>query len=217
MQAERKELERNALVTQLNRAYEGLRQGPSRGTVMFFLVVLGVLAIFVVFRWFYLSSEASASERWYELDEVLFPQQLETLLDKDGFKDTPQHRLARFKDARMKLSEGLRELGNPNLEIKNKARDQIQDATKIYEDLTKTTGRVPLLHQEALWGAAKGYEALGESESIDRAKELYQKLAAEYPTSALGKDAKKQLLRLESDSTQQEIRELNKELSGKSK
>lgn len=215
MQAERKELERNALVTQLNRAYEGLRQGPSRGTVIFLFVVAGVVAVFLLFRYFYLSSEASASERWTQLDEVLFPQQLEALRDKDSFKDTPQYRLVRFKEARMKLSEGLRDLGNPSL--RKDAREQLEQGTQIYEELARTTGRIPLLHQEALWGAAKGYESLGESENLDRARELYNKLAKEYPTSALGKDARKQLQRLESESTKQEIRQLNRELSGKSK
>jgi hypothetical protein len=215
MQAERKELERNALVTQLNRAYEGLKQGPSRSTVVFWGIVLGVVLVFLLFRWFYLSSEAAASDRWYDLDEVLFADQLQTLLNKSNFKDTPQYRLARFKEARLKLSDGLRELGNPNQEMKQKAREQLEEGRTIYVELAKTTGRVPLLHQEALSGAAKAYESLGGNENVDEAKRLYKQLADEYPTSAMGKDAKKQLLRLDNDATRKEIHDLNKELSGK--
>ncbi|MFO0927907.1 MAG: hypothetical protein U0736_12845 [Gemmataceae bacterium] len=52
------------------------------------------------------------------------------------------------------------------------------------------------MHQEALSGAAKANETLGE---LTRAIELYKKLADEYPSSALGQDAKKSVARLESD------------------
>jgi hypothetical protein len=211
MQAQRKELERNALVTQLNRAYEGIKQGPSRSTVLFLTFVVGALLLFGVFRWFWVSSQASASNRWLQLDEVLFAEQLETLLKEKDLDNTPQHRLARFKEARLQLSQGLRRLGD--ISYRKESRQQIEEAAKTYDELAQTVGRVPLLHQEALWGAAKGYESLGGSENIDEAKKRYQRLAREYPTTALGKDAKKQVDRLDLESTQQNLRELNKEFS----
>jgi hypothetical protein len=207
MVAEKKELERNVLVEQLSKAYEGIKQGPSRGTVIFLAVVGAAVALYFIWTWFQTSSNRTASKRWLELDEVVFPEQLEKLVDDKDLKDTPQHRLARFKEARHKLAQGLRDLGNRQL--RKEARAQIEEGTKIYEDLAKSTGRVPLLHQEALWGAAKGSESLG---NIERARELYTQLKSDYESTALGKDARKQLDRLDSAATKKDLQELAREL-----
>ena len=48
-----------------------------------------------------------------------------------------------------------------------------------------------------MFGAAKGSESLGE---IEQAKKYYQKLVKEYPQSVFGKDAAKQLDRLDKDN-----------------
>ena len=211
MVAERKELERNTLVQQLGRAYDGIRQGPSRGTVIFFALVAATVLVYLVFHYFSSQSSKASSERWYELDSVVFPSQVDSLVKDSKIEGTPQYRLARFKEARVKLAQGLRDLGDP---FKRKqAHQQIDQGVEIYNELAQTAGRVPLLHQEALWGAAKGYETLGGPENIEKASGLYTKLQAEYPSSALGKDARKQLDRLGSDATRQNLREINKELA----
>jgi hypothetical protein len=211
MQTHKKELEKNVLAEQLTRAYDGLKHGPSRGTLVFIGVVVGGLLLYFLFRYFYYSSEATASQRWVLLDDAIFPEQLSLAMEKSELADTPQLRLARFKEARFQLSQGLRDLGGSS---NKEARKQIEDATEIYEKLAKSSGRLPpLLHQEALWGAAKGYEAQGGTENVNRAIELYEKLVKEYASSALGKDAKKQLDRLGSDSTKQDLIDLNKELN----
>ena len=105
MKAEhRKELETNALAQQLTKAYEGLKQGPSRTTWFYIggavIVVLGI----ILFRYFMAESDRNAAERWVMLDEVVFPEQLTTLLDKSELKGSPQARLARFKEADLKLA-----------------------------------------------------------------------------------------------------------------
>jgi hypothetical protein len=207
MKAEhRKELETNVLAQQLEKAYQGLRQGPSRTTILWIVGIVAVLLIYFLFRYFMSSSEAATSERWLELDDIVFPEQLETVLKKGDLKDTPQGRLARFKEARLNLSEGVRILGNSPTD----GVEKIENATKAYEELAKSSLKVALLHQEALWGAAKGNEALG---NIEQATSWYTKLKDEYPTSALGEDAKNQLKRLESPQTQADLAALKKALS----
>jgi hypothetical protein len=208
MKAEhRKELETNVLAQQITKAYEGLKQGPSRSTLFWVGGAGAVILIVVLFRIFMSSSETTSSKRWTSLDEVVFAEQLDLLMKEPELKDTPQGRLAQFKEARLNLSQGLRDLAaNRDLAIK-----RVETATTLYEKLAQSAGRVPLLHQEALWGAAKGNEALGEYES---ARNLYKKLSEEYPASTMGKNAKKQLERLDSKAAQAELAELKKALSG---
>src|SRR5947209_4036753 len=91
MKAEhRKELETNVLAQQLGKAYEGLKQGPSRTTVFYIAAAAAVVLIVVLFRYFTSSSEASSSDKWTKLDEAVFTVQLESLLKEGDFKDTPQ-------------------------------------------------------------------------------------------------------------------------------
>jgi hypothetical protein len=217
MQTERKEKEGNVLAKQLGRAYDGLKQGPSRGLIITLSVILAVVLIVVLFRWFWLSSTAVDSGRWVKLDEVLFPDQLDSYVHDAELKDTPQQRLARFKEARMKLSEGIRDFANELPDIRDTALKNVAEATELYEKLSKESSRIPLLHQEALWGAAKGYETQGGGENIDKAKKLYGELNTTYRTSALGKDAKRQLERLNSPSNQKDIDELDTILTPASK
>ena len=193
---ERKALESNSLQEGLTQVLDGVKQGPSN-TLLFWVgsVVLAVLAV-MLFFWFARSSEATASGRWVALGDATFLPQVDELVGQADLKDTPQGRLARFKSARLNLSQGLRELGGAK---SDRARESIAAATKDYDELLRTAGRVPLLHQEALWGAAKGHEAQGEYE---KARELYGRLVKEYAASALGKDAEKQLKRLDDNDEQ---------------
>lgn len=203
MKAEhRKELETNALATKINEAYDRLKQGPSRTTWIWLGVLGGGILVVLLFRYFMNSSEANDSARWTNLDNVVFGEQLDEFIENKDYKDTTQGRIARFKEARVNLSDGLRLLGPE----RDKSLKRIEKATDLYEDLLKSPGKVPLLHQEALWGAAKGNEVLG---NIDKAKTHYEKLIKEYPSSALGLDAEKQLKRLDSDDPL--LKELNKE------
>jgi Tetratricopeptide repeat len=193
MNAEKKTANETVLAHQLKGALEGIKHGPSRGTVYTILGVAAVLLIGGLFRYFYTSSQAATSERWVKFDEVVFPEQLELLEAEPGFKDSPQGRLLRFKQARQKLAQGLSNLASqPDLGQKD-----IEKGTEIYESLAKSAGRIPLLHQEALWGTAKGHESLGH---LDEARTYYTRLVKEYPASALGKDAAKQLVRLDKDA-----------------
>jgi hypothetical protein len=214
-QAERKEMVTNDLVKGINRAYEGIRKGPSRGTIIAVAVFVAIVAVYFVGRHFWNASDAADSKRWLMLDESVFPEQLTGLLDESDMKDTTQYQIVRFKEARMKLAQGLRELGSGESKVREKARADVSDARKIYEELAKSSSRTPQLHQEAIWGSAKAAEALGGGDNLDDARKLYESLRKEYPNSALGKDAAKQLERLDSASTKKDLQELTRELEGK--
>lgn len=207
MKAEhRKALQTNTLAHELGKVVEGIKKGPSRSTLFYAGLIALAVVIFFTFRYFWRQSEASASQRWLEYDEVVFPEQLDGFLKNPELADTPQGRLARYKEARYKLGKGLRDLGaNPSASL-----DEIRAATELYEGLLKGSARVDLLTQEALWGAAKGNEALDD---LDKAREYYGRLAKEYPASALGKDAQKQLERLDSPEGKRDIRDLAKALA----
>ena len=198
---ERKALMTNDLAKGLEEAYEGVTH-PPKTALYWTLGITAVVIAVLLFRYLMWTAESAASERWVALDDAVFTEQ-NALVDAAGtLKDTPQGRMLEFKEARMKLADGLRQLGlNPV-----GATARLRDAVEKYEQLLQTAGRVPLLHQEALWGAAKGNEALGD---LAKAKEWYTKLANEYKT-ALGADAKKQLDRLENSP---EVRELAKEFA----
>jgi hypothetical protein len=210
MVTERKALERNTLAEQIGRAYQGIKQGPSRSTVIFVIVLAVGVAAFFVIRYFYYANKEVSSERWLKLDEAVFPEQVENLVEDPKLQGTAQHDLARCKEARFKLSRGLRDLGS--LGMRKEARKQIEEATAIYEDLRSSTRLPPLLRQEALWGAAKGYESLGGVKNIQKARALYEELQKEFENTALGKDARKQLDRLDPNNvtTQKDLADLDR-------
>ncbi|NBO92973.1 MAG: hypothetical protein EBV06_11780 [Planctomycetia bacterium] len=198
---ERKALVTNDLAKGLEQAYEGAAQLPKTGLYWALGAVAVVIAL-LLFRYLMWTGEVASSERWVSLDETVFSEQI-AIVDKDGkLKDTPQGRLLEFKDARLNLAEGVRLLGVN----RGGAITRLQSAVDKYEELLRAAGRVPLLQQEALWGAAKANEALG---NISKAKEWYGKLAADYKTP-LGADAKKALERLEAST---DLRELVKEFT----
>ncbi|MFQ3650109.1 MAG: hypothetical protein SNJ75_07240 [Gemmataceae bacterium] len=200
---EREALATNELAKGLETVAETVTHPPK--TALYWGLGLGVVAIVVLLFLFFLwSANAASSARWVALSEAAFPEQL-ALLDAEGtLKDTAQGRLLEFKEARLALAEGMRMLGIN----RNNAGKSLQRAVEKYESLMKSAGKIPLLHQEALAGAARANEALGE---LDKAKKLYAQLADSYKNTALGEDAKKQLARLERDAAQ--INELKKELS----
>jgi hypothetical protein len=174
-------------------------------TALYWGLGLGAVAIVVLlFVFFVWSSNAASSARWISLDDSTFPEQLSLLGADNSLKDTIQGRLLEFKEARLALSDGMRMLGlNRNGAIKS-----LKTAAEKYESLLKTAGKIPLLHQEALAGAARANEALGE---LDKARKYYAQLADSHKNTALGDDAKKQLARLEADAAR--IKELMKELA----
>lgn len=200
---ERKALATNDLAKGLETVAETVVHPPK--TALYWGLGLGVVAIAVLLFFFFLwSTNAASSARWLALDDAPLPEQVALLSTAETLKDTPQGRMLEFKEARLNLSEGMRLLGIN----KAGAITRLEKAVEKYEDLLKSAGKVPLLHQEALAGAARGNEALGD---VDKAKKFYSQLAETYKSTAMGKDAKKQLERLEANQGQ--VKELIKEFA----
>lgn len=200
MKAEhRKELQTNVLADHLGKAIQGIKDGPSRGTMIFVGVV--ALAGLLIFVWWYFwsTSQAADSARWTTWDGLTTPAALDSFAQNKDNQNTTQGRVARFQIARLSLRAGLRELGS----ARAAALENIRKAAQTYEALANESSELPLLQQEALLGAGKANEALGE---VEKAKGYYKKLADSHPDSPFGKDARAQLERLEKDG--KEVQEL---------
>jgi tetratricopeptide (TPR) repeat protein len=203
MKAEhRKELQTNVLADHLGKAIQGIKEGPSRGTMLFVGVV--ALAGLLIFIWWYFwsSSQAAESARWAAWDGLATPAALDSFAQNKDNQGTTQGRLARFQIARLSLLSGLRDLGPARAQ----SLENIRKAAQTYEALANESSDTPLLLDEALLGAGKANEALGE---VEKAKGYYKKLADSRPNSPFGKDARAQLERLEKDA--KEAQELAQE------
>jgi tetratricopeptide (TPR) repeat protein len=207
MTKQHSQLEETELGTQIEKAWEGLKQGPSRSTLIYLGVGLGIVLLYLVGRWLWTSSEEASSHRWMAFDELVFPQQAPELLQQGDLKGTTQARLGQYIEARLKLRDGLR-----NLAANKDAIKQVEEGTKLYEELYKSE-KIPLLRQEALWGAAKGYETLNNR---DEAIKLYRQLSKEYPDSALARDGVVQMKRLEDKNREPDFEALGARLAPKS-
>ncbi len=196
--------EGSILVEKFGQAYQGIKQGPSRGTLLLVGLAALVVVLVVTWRYFSTSSRNANSERWMRLDGAVFPSQLDEAINDKTFKTTAPGRVARFREARRLLHEGIRELGMKS----PLAFERIRKATALYEELVKEPAPAPQLAQEALWCAAKGNECLG---NLDTARDRYNKLIKDHKDSALAKDAEKQLDRLKNEDTKSERDRLLKE------
>jgi tetratricopeptide (TPR) repeat protein len=200
MKAEhRKELRTNVLADTLGRAIQGVKRGPSRNTVLVGSLVLLAVALFGVWWYFSASAAENDSNRWVQLDSLATPEQLEKFTEDKDLQDSAQVRVANFMLARLKLSQGLRDLVGS---LRSRALEDIRKAAQTYEKLAADSRTPALLQQEALLGAAKAYEALGE---LPTAKGFYQKLKDSHPDSTFGKDAARQLERLETSKDLTEV------------
>jgi len=205
MKAEhRKELHTNALADRLGKTFQSMKEGPSRNTVLVGGLVLLALALVFSWRYFAASARENDSARWLRWDTLFAPKHLETFADDKEVQGTSQARLALFQLARLQLHQGLRDLGSSRA----RARESITKATRTYEKLVDESRDVPLLQQEALLCAAKGYESLGD---LQKARTLYDRLAQEHPRSACGREATESLKRLTDESARKELEDLARE------
>jgi len=185
MKAEhRKELEKNALADTLSKALEGLKRGPSRGTVIFFSVILVLVLGFLGIRYFWNWSAQSNSSRWLQLEEQPGVKELEQFA-KDNSGTMPA-RIAQLQRARILLQESLPRLCADFPEKRQEEQKKIAEAAEIFEKLADQSKDVPLLAQEALLSAAKAYESLGQ---LDKAEKAYKTLESRYGQSGIAREA----------------------------
>jgi hypothetical protein len=109
----------------------------------------------------------------------------EELLQKfiDANRGTTAARTARFEEARYRLEFGVKNLGNKGQYPY--AVENLKKARTKYDELAAESRDTPVLVQEAMMGAAKAEEALAASSdgSIEKAVELYERLAKATPSS----------------------------------
>jgi tetratricopeptide (TPR) repeat protein len=208
MKAEhRKQLETNTLADNIGNFVQNLREGPSRSAVVYGSIIVGIILLIVVYRWISSNAAASDSSRWLRWDQISNREELETFL-KDN-TDTEQGRLARFELARLDLVEGLNNLGTLG---RSDAIKRVQRAADVYERIASEQGNTPQLTREALMNAAKARESLGD---YDKAKQLYNRLAREFPQSLMGKSAAAQVKALDAGGLElEELKQLAKDTSG---
>jgi tetratricopeptide (TPR) repeat protein len=208
MKAEhRKELMTNTLANRLGEAVSSMKEGPSRGT-LFVLGVVGLIVILaLVWRYLAASGEEADSARWLKWDSVATPEQLKAFVENKEVEGQAQGRLARLEEARRSLYEGLRQLGNPG--TRKKAQEELKHAVGLYEKLAEECADKPFLHPQALMGAAKSYESLGDAE---QARRYYQQLQNKYTNTVFGRDAAEQLQRLDAAEQNGDFKALKDEL-----
>jgi len=239
MKAEhRKELHSNVLAHHLNTWIKAVKSKSSPTSITFW--VFGALILVLIGAWFYYQSykAKAASALWTRLDVATSTgnvRALQEIADANASRGTVQARTARFQIARLKLQRGLNSLGSekPDPEDSGDGKTprtqrqaaiaNIEEARNLYNELAPEASGFPLLVQEALMGAAKAEESLigipkadgsGDRGTLERAKELYDKLAKEYSDSFQGKAAAKRLAELDNPETLNFYESLAKALGG---
>jgi tetratricopeptide (TPR) repeat protein len=204
MKAEqRKEFAKNDLAAGLEKLVAGVTEGPSKNQVMYVTIAIVAVALVVTmaYTWIYFAnqSKTAESERWAELDRLITanaysasPEELQRFADDKKNTGTPQARLARFQLARYWMQSD-RDLASLSRDRRADALSNVQKARKQYVKLIDESSDAPALAQEALMGAAKGSETLGD---LDQARKYYEKLVKDHPQSVYGKDAAKRLERI---------------------
>lgn len=200
---ERKQLQSNTLAQTLGQTFKGFKEGPSRNTVLVLVLVGLALVLFFTYRFFSNAARETDSARWVTWNEIAGPEQLDAFLKDKDAEGTIQGRLARFLGARRALVDGLGDLGDTFQ--KTRAIDTLKNAASEYEKLIGESSDRPVLHQEALLGTAKAYEALGDYE---KAKGFYKQLADRYGETARGKIAQKALERLDNPVNKTDLQDL---------
>jgi len=197
MKAEqRKELERNALAEQMTHMAGAIKGGPSKNTLIvcgiILLVVGGVYGFYRMTR----SGQSKQSALWVRLDEETNVAGLQKLISENP--GTNPARVAEFEEARYSLLQGLENLASP--EQHESAIKNLERARELYVALAPKSKDLPVLEQEAMMGAAQAEEALsvgkkgdgtGMLGTLDKAAELYEKLATQFPETFQGKEARK--------------------------
>lgn len=166
------------------------------------LVVVGVVVVlFLVWHWFSKAAHENDSERWLQWDNLMAPEQVDAFLKNEKVEGTAQARLALFLEARRALFDGVKDIGFH----RSRAIEDLKKAEELYRKLADESSDRPLLEQEALLGAGRACESLG---NFDDARKFYSKLVDKFPDTARGQSAKKQLARLDDPAHEKELKDL---------
>jgi hypothetical protein len=209
MKAEhRKQLETNALAKRVSTTVESAKSHPQRLAVAGGIIVLIVVGV-IAYYYYYSARAATLSHLWTRLNTATEVKDFEEIAN-DG-PGTLHGRVAKFQLARRLLTTlGLEQLAAEKLEQRQSAAANVEKARSEYDGLYKEVAAADekLLAREALLGQAKAEEALagvpkldnpGQARgSLDKALELYRKVAQDYPDSFQGQEADKRIKEFES-------------------
>jgi hypothetical protein len=210
MKAEqRRELETNALADRMGHLVQRMKTQPRRSTVYYVVgVLLLIVVVFVVWRWFRMSQLENAN-RW-EMINVGSAQYLDHLKEKES--ETNPGKAAKFQIAWYRYWDlGVKRLGiGGGMEgIK-----QLDASAAEYRKLAEECTGDKLWEPEAMYGLAviEETKAVMNLDALDRAKGLYENLKAKYPESARGKLADEWLQNADNKEKFAKLREFYQEL-----
>ncbi|MBX7167840.1 MAG: hypothetical protein K1X74_16020 [Pirellulales bacterium] len=162
---------KNELADALMRTAEGVKPYST-------YIFGGVLALIVVGGiYVYLSNTSEAQKRaaWDSFNDATNDNKLEQLDDlARDFPDAPAGLWAQLVAANKRLEAG----GELLFSNRTAARDELRKAVEGF-DAVRETAQIPLLREQAIWGAARAYESLGYESRADMetALKLYEQLA----------------------------------------
>lgn len=200
MKAEhRKELLTNTLADQMGKFIKGT--SSMSGTVW---VLLGLIVVVGVAYWWWTGLAANRiASAWIDYsDGRQSADRLEEVINQ--WKGTAAERAAKLTRADHLYEKGYEALFTAK--GPQGALPHFQAAAQIYEQLSQDPGNSREVAVRALVGAAKAHESLaslGQKESLDKAKSLYQQLLKQYgqePRSPLVQEAEKRLALLDGPS-----------------
>ncbi|HEV3237300.1 MAG TPA: tetratricopeptide repeat protein [Gemmataceae bacterium] len=200
----RKELQTNVLADRMGRIIQSAKAGPNQTMLIIGGAVLVILA--VILGWLYYSkvSSQNRSSLWLKVEEASDLEDLEKIAKENP--NTVPGRVARLQWARTLYRQGIEKLYS--VTDRDKAKESLEKARDLYDQLAKELTDSPVMIQEAMMGSAKARESLGE---IDGAASAYEKLAKDFPKSALGKEAEERAKQLRDKGT--EVKDFYTELN----
>lgn len=134
--------------------------------VVFVVVVLGVVAGGIS------QGESAAGKGWTELIQAKTPGEMVEVAE--AYPNTPVERWATYQAAVQFYDQGFTNLP----ENRDAALPQLQNALKRFEEVAQEAPKTDPVARSAALGAARTLEAMND---LDKAKEAYRKVAADFP------------------------------------
>lgn len=186
MKSERRhELQENELADWLEKAIDAVT--PHLKTILG--VVVAVIVFFLAYTVWQNRVAAGQQAAWDDFYAAAASENAETDMLKlaDAHPGAPAGLWGRLFVADSQLAEGTQNLFTNRAAAKPKLKEAVANYRSVAEN---ATGKYEPLVERALYGEAKGYEALGEKTDLDQAMKLYQQVTEQFPDGALASDCK---------------------------
>ena len=211
MKAEhRKQLHTNALADRMGRLVNTLKQKPQKRTVLYVILGLAaVLAVFIAYR-YYTNRKLERSQLWAWLDNghamlvnelagVTRDERLLSVAPDWKYRKVPVGKAARLEFCWYFFWErGVKRLGADGVG----AIGDLNFVKGIYERMLEDVKGDPVWEPEVRYALAKAEEtfAVMDRKHLKSAREKYEELAKDFPSSAAGQRAEKSAAALKENS-----------------